>query len=184
MVEIWKSWKLILRQRNVKNLCPSTLEIKSTLNKAIEMTGKWILTTKMLPIADLPNCHHLMPRQKISGDSKAIRINFEKSQFLVNHLRSQLAWRKLVLEIHQCQVASKQDAVTFSMSFGYYRRKLKGAKEVMNCILVSFSSRHSSIIELRLYNHYKAGRPERSCLMLQGSQNWQQTFLIFDPWYT
>lgn len=82
-------------------------------------------------MADLPNCHHLMPRQKISGDTKAIRINFEKS-----HLRSQLTWRKRVLEIYQCQVASKQDAVIFSMSFGCYRRKLKGAKEVMNCILV------------------------------------------------
>ena len=43
--------------------------------------------------------------------------------------------------------------ITFPASFGYYLRKLKGAKEAINWRVVSFSSSHSSIIELELHNH-------------------------------
>lgn len=70
-------------------------------------------------------------------------------------------------------------SVTFSMSFGYYLRKLRGAKKFTNCIVVSFSSRHSSIIELELYNHLKAGRAGEEQLIVQEVTEPASGILIF-----
>lgn len=70
-------------------------------------------------------------------------------------------------------------SVSFSMSFGYYLRKLSGAKKFKNCIVVSFSSRHSSIIELELCNYLKAGRAGEEQLIVQEVTESASGILIF-----